>query len=124
VRGSDIYGSDAHHNGIRCEGAQALHPPGHAAEAHTSPDAQASTTSGREPNDVGPGLIDTTFEYRDLQVHGGDTNTISFTVSNAGRRRAAEAPNSFSPTPPTAGACASSAPNASNSNRAHPERST
>jgi hypothetical protein len=81
-------------------------------------------TSGREPNDVGPGLIDTTFEYRDLLVHGGDTNTISFTVSNAGRRRAAEAPNSFSPTPPTAGACASSAPNASNSNRAHPERST
>jgi len=46
VRGSDIYGSDAHHNGIRCEGAQAVHPPGHAAEAHTSPYAQAGTHIG------------------------------------------------------------------------------
>jgi len=45
-RGSDIYGSDAHHNGIRCEGAQALHPPGHAAEAPTSPYAQAGTHIG------------------------------------------------------------------------------
>ena len=52
-------------------------------------------TSGREPNDVGPGLIDTTFEYRDLQVHGGDTTTVSFTVSNTGLRRAGEAPQLF-----------------------------
>jgi len=53
-------------------------------------------TSGREPNDVGPGLIDTTFEYRDLQVHGGDTTTLSFTVSNTGRRRARRGPPTLS----------------------------
>ena len=36
-----------------------------------------------------------TFDYRDLQVHGGETTTISFTVSNTGQRRGAEAPQLY-----------------------------
>jgi beta-glucosidase len=43
----------------------------------------------------GHGLSYTSFEYRDLTVHGGDTVTASFTVVNTGGRGGADVPQLF-----------------------------
>jgi beta-glucosidase len=43
----------------------------------------------------GHGLSYTTFEYTDLTVHGGETVTATFTVSNTGDRRGADVPQVY-----------------------------
>jgi hypothetical protein len=84
VTGSDIYRLDADHDGIGCEAADAATQPG----ALPKP----APGSGRNGEDVQQAPSAASFDYRDLQVHGGDTATISFTVVNTGQRRGAEEP--------------------------------
>jgi len=84
VTGSDIYRLDADHDGIGCEATDAATQPG----ALPKP----APGSGRNGEDVQQAPSAASFDYRDLQVHGGDTATISFTVVNTGQRRGAEEP--------------------------------
>ncbi|WP_349258589.1 beta-glucosidase [Steroidobacter sp.] len=43
----------------------------------------------------GHGLSYTTFDYKDLEVEGGDTITASFTVTNTGQREGADVPQLY-----------------------------
>jgi hypothetical protein len=93
VTGSDIYGLDADHNGIGCQSTEA--PTRLGPRAKPAPAPAPTPASGPDAHSVGHGLSHITFDYRDMRVHGGETTTISFTVSNTGQRRGAEAPQLY-----------------------------
>jgi len=55
----------------------------------------AETLVDRCHQRFGHGLSYTTFDYSDLQVHGTDTITATFTVTNTGQRAGADVPQLY-----------------------------